>query len=157
VPVAPGSHRVGETGAGGTRLADYTSATGGDCAADGTITVAAGQQATCLITNVRAPLRPPELCYRLTVARRMVSVGSRVPIVAHVHLGRRPVRGVRVYLAGPGVSAVSTTGPLGKVVFVLDLRRPGILTLRIRKPFACPVPDPHKIGILGASQPSLTG
>jgi hypothetical protein len=157
VPVAPGTYRVGETGAGGTRLSDYSSAISGDCAANGTITIAAGQQATCVITNVRAPLRPPSLCYRLSVTRRMVSVGSRVPIVAHVLLGRRPVPGVRVYARGPGISAVQTTGPLGRTLFLLSLQRPGILTLTIRQPFACPVPDPHKIGILGASQPSLTG
>jgi prealbumin domain-containing protein len=157
VPVTPGTHRVGETGAGGTRLTNYTSSVGGDCAANGTITIVAGQQATCVITNVRAPLRPPGLCYRLTVARRMVSVGSRVPIVAHVHLGRRPVRGVRVYLVGPRLSTVRTTGPLGRAFFVLDLQRPGILMLRIRRPFLCPGPHPHRIGILGVSQPSLTG
>ena len=73
-------------------------------------------------------------------ARRMVSAGSRVPIVAHVHLGRRPVRGVRVYLVGPRLSPVRTTEPPGRALFVLDLQRPGILTLRIRRPFLCPGP-----------------
>jgi hypothetical protein len=52
---------------------------------------------------------------------------------------------------------VRTTEPLGRALFVLDLQRPGILTLRIRRPFLCPGPHPHRIGILGVSQPSLTG
>ena len=157
VPVAPGTHRVGETGAGGTRLNNYTTVVGGDCAANRTITIAAGRQATCVITNVRAPLRPPQLCYKLTIARRMVTVGNPVPIVAHVFLGGRPVQGIRVFVAGPRVSAVLPTGRLGKALFLLRLQHPGILTLRIRRPFLCPGPHPHRIGILGVSQPSLTG
>jgi hypothetical protein len=53
VPVVPGTYRVGELGAGGTVLANYERIVGNDCAADGTVTVAAGQHKTCLISNVR--------------------------------------------------------------------------------------------------------
>jgi prealbumin domain-containing protein len=51
--VTAGTHTVSETAAPGTNLADYTRTIGGDCAASGTVTVAAGQSRTCTITNVR--------------------------------------------------------------------------------------------------------
>jgi hypothetical protein len=57
VAVQPGPHTVGETGADGTDLANYTATVGGECAADGSITLVAGQSATCTITNTRKP--PP--------------------------------------------------------------------------------------------------
>jgi hypothetical protein len=87
----------------------------------------------------------------------MVRVGNVVPIVAHVHLHRRPVQGVRVDAVGPGVSDGRTTGPRGRALFLLRLRRAGILRLTIRKAYLCPKQPPRKIGILGVSQPSLTG
>jgi hypothetical protein len=87
----------------------------------------------------------------------MVRVGNLVPILAHVQLHRRPIEGVRVYAVGPGVSDVRTTGPSGRALFVLRLQRPGILRLTIRKAFLCPKQPPRKIGVLGVSQPSLTG
>jgi hypothetical protein len=134
----------------------------GSCSANGAITLQPGQHATCIVTNVRrrfAPAtRPPAACYRLTVARRMVNLGDRVLILALVRLHGRPVQGVRVYAVGPGgVFDVRTTGPRGGVAFLLKLRRPGILKLRVRKPFDCRKPPPRAIGVLGASQPSLTG
>ena len=87
----------------------------------------------------------------------MVGTGQRVAILAHVRLHRTPVQGVRVYAAGPGVLGVETTNRNGAALFLLRLRHAGILTLRIRRPYACPPPGARKIGILGASQPSLTG
>jgi hypothetical protein len=87
----------------------------------------------------------------------MVRIGTLVPILAHVHLHRRPVQGARVYAAGPGVSDVRTTGPSGRALFLLRLPRAGILRLTIRKAYLCPKQPPRKIGILGVSQPSLTG
>ena len=45
----------------------------------------------------------------------------------------------------------------GRVLFLLGLHRPGILSLNIRTPFECPADPPQKIGVLGVSQPSLTG
>ena len=52
--VSPGVHHVDEAAAGNTDLGAYTSAIGGDCAQDGSITVKAGDSATCTITNVRS-------------------------------------------------------------------------------------------------------
>jgi hypothetical protein len=53
VPVPPGLHHVGESAGTGTSLSNYTATIGGACASDGTITLAAGQDATCTITNAR--------------------------------------------------------------------------------------------------------
>jgi hypothetical protein len=50
-PVTPGRHTVGETGGTGTSLGAFHTVIGGDCAADGTVTLAPGQSKTCTITN----------------------------------------------------------------------------------------------------------
>jgi Right handed beta helix region/Prealbumin-like fold domain len=51
--LTPGTYSVSETGAGTTNLADYDSTIGGACASDGSVTLSAGQSATCTITNMR--------------------------------------------------------------------------------------------------------
>ena len=55
VVVAAGAHTVGETAGTGTNLASYTSVISGDCAADGSVSVAPGDNKTCTITNTRKP------------------------------------------------------------------------------------------------------
>jgi hypothetical protein len=50
--VSIGQHTVSETAGTGTVLANYTSVIGGDCAADGTVTLAAGDNKTA-----RSPIR----------------------------------------------------------------------------------------------------
>jgi hypothetical protein len=54
ITVGSGPHTVSETAGTGTNLADYTTTFGGNCATDGTITLAAGENKTCTITNERA-------------------------------------------------------------------------------------------------------
>ncbi len=160
VVTSTGVHSVGEA-AVNARPGLFRTIISGDCSPNGAITLAPGQHATCIVTNVRRPLRPGKrpaaACYRLTVARRMVSVGKRVRIEAHVRLHRRPIQGVRVFAVGPGVFDVHTTDPRGRAVFLLRLRRTGILRLIILKPFACKRPPPRNIGVLGVSQTFLTG
>ncbi len=53
IEVTIGSHTVGETGGSGTNLSNYTSVIGGECASDGSITLAAGENKSCTITNTR--------------------------------------------------------------------------------------------------------
>src|SRR4051794_14182285 len=56
VPIALGSHTVTETAGTGTSLADYfTPVIGGQCASDGTVSLAAGENKVCTITNTRRP------------------------------------------------------------------------------------------------------
>jgi len=49
--VSVGAHTVGEIAGTGTNLSNYTTVIGGDCASDGSITLAVGDQKTCTITN----------------------------------------------------------------------------------------------------------
>ena len=53
VPVNAGNHTVSETAGTGTTLSDYVSVIGGDCAANGTVTLALAQNKTCTITNTK--------------------------------------------------------------------------------------------------------
>ena len=55
VQLTPGSYNVNETAGTGTSLGNYTSVISGDCAADGSVTIAAGDNKTCTITNHRLP------------------------------------------------------------------------------------------------------
>jgi hypothetical protein len=70
ITLAPGAHLVGEVATPNV-TANYVTRIGGDCAADGTITLRAGEHATCTVTNIsihalhparptpRPPHRPP--------------------------------------------------------------------------------------------------
>jgi hypothetical protein len=49
------TYTVSETAAGGTNLANYTSVIGGQCAADGKVTLQHGDEKTCIITNYATP------------------------------------------------------------------------------------------------------
>jgi hypothetical protein len=49
--VSPGNHTVGETGGTDTTLPIFFTVIGGDCAADGTVNVAPGENKACTITN----------------------------------------------------------------------------------------------------------
>jgi hypothetical protein len=49
--VCPGNHTIGETGGTGTSLAQFHTVIGGDCAPDGTVNLAQGDNKTCTITN----------------------------------------------------------------------------------------------------------
>jgi hypothetical protein len=53
IKLAPGLHTVSESAVAPTVLTDYTVAIGGDCAEDGTITLASGAEKSCTITNTR--------------------------------------------------------------------------------------------------------
>ena len=50
-PVSPGNHTVSETGGTGTPLGAFGTVIGGDCAANGAVSLALGDQKTCTITN----------------------------------------------------------------------------------------------------------
>jgi hypothetical protein len=159
VVIPVGDHRVGEVAV--SRITSRVTTTiGGDCASSGSFALSAGEHIMCIVTNTLvAPIRPPKpppACYTLTARPRMATVG-RVRVVARVHLGRRPIPGVRVYAVGPGVSAVRTTGPTGQAVFLLAILRPGILRVTIRKAFDCPRRPPKHIGVLGTPTPPVTG
>jgi len=55
VQVSTGSHTVSEVAGTGTSLSQYTTVISGDCAPDGTVTLADGDNKVCTITNTRIP------------------------------------------------------------------------------------------------------
>jgi hypothetical protein len=55
IEVLPDGYTVGEIAGTGTNLGDYTSVISGDCASDGSITINAGDNVTCTITNTLKP------------------------------------------------------------------------------------------------------
>ncbi len=55
---AAGPHTVSETAGTGTSLSNYTSVITGDCAPNGAVTLAAGDNKTCIITNTRIVTSP---------------------------------------------------------------------------------------------------
>ena len=55
VELAPGAYTVREASGEDTSLSDYTSVISGDCAENGSITLASGDAASCTITNTRIP------------------------------------------------------------------------------------------------------
>jgi hypothetical protein len=80
VAVAPGTHQVSESAGTDTSLSDYDSTIGGACAADGSVTLAAGETATCTITNVRTstkPPLPPEDTGTVTIVKRCSPAGTQ--------------------------------------------------------------------------------
>jgi hypothetical protein len=87
VEVAAGTHTVAEQGGTNTSLADYTSVIGGACAADGSVTLLAGESATCTITN---RLRPA----RLTILKLCVPAtdSGRFALTINGHTAGRAVR-----------------------------------------------------------------
>jgi hypothetical protein len=53
VPVNAGQHTVSETAGTDTVLGDYTAVISGDCASDGTVSLALAENKTCTITNTK--------------------------------------------------------------------------------------------------------
>jgi hypothetical protein len=63
-----GSHTVGETAGTSTALTDYVTVISGACASDGSVTLAAGDNKTCTITNSRLP--------NLTIKKVVIGAGA---------------------------------------------------------------------------------
>jgi hypothetical protein len=55
VDIGTGVYTVGEVAGSGTNLTNYTQVIDGDCAPNGTVTVAVGDNKTCIITNTLTP------------------------------------------------------------------------------------------------------
>lgn len=93
IEVSIGSHTVGEAGA---NLSNYTSVITGDCAANGTVSLAAGENKTCTITNTRLP--------KLTVTK----------VVTNDNGGSKVVSDFPLFVDGNAVtSGVKNTSTIG--------------------------------------------
>ena len=117
VELSSGAHTVAEVAAGSTDLNNYVSSIGGDCLADGSVSLAAGENKTCTITNTRKA--------RLFVIKKVVNdnggtavpsdftlaVNATDPTPASFKGADTP--GVEVTLAPGAYSVAETGGPAG--------------------------------------------
>jgi hypothetical protein len=153
---ATGAHVVGEL-ASGTNPADYETLIGGDCAANGSITLTANEKALCTVTNVRKnkphPPTPPTVCNTLTAAPRRLTVGKHSMLIARVLAAGRPVHGAAVRLAGLGISHSRMSGADGTARFAIRPSRAGFLVLSTERQFGCPAGAKSRVGVAAAHRP----
>jgi hypothetical protein len=150
ITVAVGNHLVGEVATPGI-VNGYEVEFGGECAATGTITLAAGQRATCTVTNIRIhhppALQPPNACYIVSVSPRTLHVGRRGSVEARVAVRGTPVHGVLVRLAGAGISHSRRTRSGGVAGFTVLPRAVGTIAVTTPRQFGCPAPVPAHISV----------
>jgi hypothetical protein len=159
ITVATGTRLVGEVATPGV-AENYDTAFGGDCAAIGTITLAAGQQATCSVTNTRLrhppAIRPANVCYTLAVSPRRLRAGRAASVVARAAVRGTPVRGVLVRVAGAGISHSGRTRATGEARFGVLPRSAGRIAVTTPRQFGCPAVLPKHIVVRGL-RPIVTG
>lgn len=101
--VTPGVHTVGETGGTGTSLGAFHTVIGADCAANGSVTLAPGDNKTCTITNFDnfggCPAQSPRCCEPGTGEQGCRGVSE--PLSSACDVGRivRPCPGTRTQAA----------------------------------------------------------
>jgi hypothetical protein len=126
IVISPGNHRVSESAATGTRLSDYTSTIGGDCDADGSITLAAGAAATCTITNAR-PTAPTGTVEIENVCRPANANGQ--------------LQGALDAQEFPGMSCGDSTGPIETSTGTHLISLPAATVATPAAPEAAPTPE----------------
>jgi hypothetical protein len=164
IQISTGPHLVEELRPG-TNPGIYKTVIGGACAANGTLTLTAGQAATCTITNTRVqppkPPQPPTECNRLAATPRTLTVGKPATIIAHVAAAGRPVLGARITLTGPGIFHRRTTTANGTAHFAVKPTRSGILTLSTQRQYGCREAARDQVGVTTPTHktkpPAVTG
>jgi hypothetical protein len=133
----------------------------GDCNAKGLITLKPTRHARCIVVHIRRPVAtvpsPPKACATLVAGPRVLAVGPRRAVVAHVTIRGKPLRGAQVEIAGAGVSARIVTLASGRARFAIRLRRPGILVVSVHRQYGCPPAPARRLGVAAARAPSVTG
>ena len=107
VELSSGAHTVAEIAAGGTNLANYVSSIGGACQADGSVSLAAGENKTCTITNTRKA--------RLFVIKKVINDNGGTAAPGDFTLGVNATDPTPASFKGadaPGVEVTAGTGPL---------------------------------------------
>lgn len=123
-----GLHTVSETAGTSTDMGDYTAVIGGDCAVNGTITLAAGDNKTCTITNTLIPPQPAMLIVNKTVSN--THGGNNVAGDFSLFVDATQVASGATSTFAPGVHTVSETGVSGyQATFSGDCDSSGDVTL----------------------------
>jgi hypothetical protein len=138
VVLATGNHTVSETAGTGTSLGDYTTVIGGDCAANGTISLAAGDDKTCTITNTLIPPQPANLIVNKVVSN--TRGGNNVVGDFTLFVGATSVVSGAMNAFSPGQHTVSETGVSGyQATFSGDCDSSGDVTLVAGQTKTCTV------------------
>ncbi len=135
VTTTTGAHTVSET-----TDANYTSAITGDCASDGTITLAAGDVKACTITNTfKAP--------KITVTKVVVNTGGGTKVIADFPLfldGGSVTSGIQV-TSSTGAHTVSETGDANYTAVISgDCASDGTITLAAGDVKVCTITNTFK-------------
>ncbi len=164
IVTSTGLHLVSEPAAG-TSPANYETVIGGDCAANGSITLSTNEQALCTVTNTRkkqpSPPTPPTVCNKLTAKPSTLKVGQHATLIARVAAGGRPVRGAEVRLVGLGISHKRMSSADGTARFAIKPPKAGVLALSTGRQFGCPARAKSHIAVAAAVRrpkaPAVTG
>jgi uncharacterized repeat protein (TIGR01451 family) len=123
------------------------------------------------VTVVVAPLTPPppapkpkpkpqpkptaQVCRTLSVGPKLLrATGTQQLVTIKVVEGRKPGKGVKVRITGPGINRTVTTNAKGLVRVTLRPSRAGILRFVITNAKAC---NTQRIGVVGVFEPPVTG
>jgi hypothetical protein len=116
VPVNAGAHTVSETAGTGTNLANYSAVIGGQCAADGTVSLALGENKVCTITNSRPDMSIKVLTtgtnevnddHVFTVTVTIIPNGASVPGTVNITRSVSPTPDVNTTTCGAAVAVVA--------------------------------------------------
>ena len=114
-------------------------------------------------TVVPAPLVPPkakpkpapDLCRTLAVGPKLLKANGKVQTVTiKVVEGKKPAKGVKIKITGPGINRTVTTNAKGIVRVTLKLSKAGILKFTIANAKAC---NAQRVGVVGVFEPPVTG
>jgi uncharacterized repeat protein (TIGR01451 family) len=117
------------------------------------------------VTVVSAPLTPPakpkpkpkpEICLALTVSPKMIKAdGKPDRLLVKVTAGKKPVKGARVLVKGPGVNKRARTNGKGIAVIRINPSKAGIITITtLERQASC---GPKRVGVVGVFLAPLTG
>jgi hypothetical protein len=101
------------------------------------------------------PKPAPEVCRTLSVGPKLIQASGKAQTVTiKVVEGKKPAKGVKVRITGPGVNRIVTTNLRGIARVTLKPTKAGILRFSITNAKAC---NTQRIGVVGVFEPPVTG
>ena len=124
--VEPGAHTASETNLEGYAAGDW----GGDCAADGTVTLAAGEDKTCTITNDDVEPEPDAPTLELSADRLIVNENSSSSATTTLswdstNADSCTASGASEWTGDKALDGTETLTPTADVTYELDCTGPG--------------------------------